>query len=62
MNKIYAFIVSALIVMIPLLTALAWALNWATILKILLTIWFTVEWAMIATVVEMFAERKEKRA
>ena len=47
MNKIYAIIASTILMLIPLVTGIAFALNWITITKIMFAMWFIGEWILI---------------
>lgn len=52
-NAIVAIIISALVLIVPILAGLACALGWSTIVKVLFVTWTIVEWGLIATIIQM---------
>jgi len=58
MNKIYSFIISALILIIPLLMGFAFAFEWMAIVKVLLVLWLIGEWSVIAITINILSEGK----
>ena len=61
MNKIYTFITSTILILIPLFTGIVFMLDLAIVVKIIFAVWSIGEWVLIKSFVDMLSTRKEKK-
>lgn len=62
MNKtIYTIVTSTILVLIPLFTGVAFALDLAVAVKIIFALWSIGEWVLIKSFVDMLSTRKERK-
>lgn len=61
MDRVYAFIASTILILIPLFTGIAFALDLAVAVKIIFAVWSIGEWVLIKSFVDMLSTRKERK-